>query len=75
MMLSRKRIWKSNFTLRSVVRMTTREKLATMSNEDLAEILSNLVDPCRFCIDDSCGQKTCVDNIKRWLESEAEITQ
>ena len=50
--------------------MTNREKLATMSNEDLAEI-----DSCRFCIDDSCGQKTCVDNIKRWLESEAEITQ
>ena len=55
--------------------MNNREKLVTMSNEELAEILSNGVDPCRFCIDDSCGQKTCVDNIKRWLESEAEITQ
>ena len=55
--------------------MTNREKLATMSNEDLAEILSKLGDSCRLCIDDSCGQKTCVDNIKRWLESEAEITQ
>lgn len=54
-------------------RITNREKLARMSNQELAEYLCVFTD-CYKCI----GQALCVPNgakangVKKWLESEAE---
>ena len=54
-------------------RITNREKLARMSNQELAEYLCVLTS-CNKCI----GQSLCVSNsdkangLKKWLESEVE---
>ena len=54
-------------------RITNREKLARMSNQELAEYLCVFTD-CYKCI----GQALCVSNsdkangLKKWLESEVE---
>lgn len=55
--------------------MTNREKLAQMSNQEIAEILCDAHDDdCLGCI----GYKMCVfgggraNGVRNWLESEAE---
>ena len=54
--------------------MDNREKLANMSNEELAEILGKM--PCSCCMAyDLCHSRDdldCEDVIALWLESEAE---
>jgi len=50
---------------------TNREKLAKMTNEELAEWLEGVID----CISCPCKcemSKKCVDNILQWLNQESE---
>ena len=50
---------------------TNREKLAKMTNEELAHIFarSNDISVCEYCVyDDMCGRETsCYDGILQWL--------
>lgn len=58
--------------------MTNYERIKAMSVEELAELLNNHNDPCKFCVrcdEDYCRSEEsgyCEEHIKKWLESEVE---
>lgn len=56
--------------------MTNREKLANMTNEELAEIfaMSSSTKSCKYCRykGSNCEDLTCYNGILQWLEQESE---
>lgn len=50
---------------------TNREKLAKMTNEELAEFLSN--GACKYCYyKEDCSPEPCSAGILKWLNQESE---
>lgn len=47
--------------------MTNREWLKSLSKEDLAFLLSDLVDKCDFCGGQHCDNG-CFENVMHWLD-------
>lgn len=50
---------------------TNRDKLSTMTNEELARWITS----CNCCVyytDESCAGRQCSDGVLKWLEKEAE---
>lgn len=50
---------------------TNRDKLSTMTNEELARWLTS----CKCCVyytDESCAGRQCSDGVLKWLEKEVE---